>query len=77
MLSKGSDFHFIFLVDRSGSMQMRGRMDIAKEALTLFMRSLPEGCMFSVISFGHYSQSKEFENIRYDDNEKESAIKKI
>ena len=76
-LSKGSDFHFIFLVDRSGSMQMRGRMDIAKEALTLFMRSLPEGCMFSVISFGHYFQSYGFENIRYDDNEKESAIKKI
>lgn len=40
-LSQGSDFHFFFLVDRSGSMRSRGRMESAKEALTLFIRSLP------------------------------------
>ena len=48
----GSAFHFIFLVDRSGSMRSQGRMEAAKNALTLFIRSLPEGCIFSIISFG-------------------------
>ena len=51
-LSKGSDFHFFFLVDRSGSMTSAGRMDSAKEALKLFIRSLPTGCKFTIISFG-------------------------
>ena len=51
-LSPGSDFHFIFVVDRSGSMGGRGRMESAKDALKIFMRSLPTDCMFSICSFG-------------------------
>ena len=51
-LGAGSDFHFIFIVDRSGSMCLNKRMQIAREACILFMRSLPEGCKFSIISFG-------------------------
>lgn len=50
--SDGSAFHFIFLVDRSGSMSGNNQMEIARNALTLFMRSLPEGCTFSIVSFG-------------------------
>ena len=53
-LGDGKDFHFIFLVDRSGSMGCENRMQIARDSLTLFMRSLPEGCAFSIISFGSY-----------------------
>ena len=49
-------------------------METAKESLTLFMRSLPEGCMFTVISFGSRFQSDNFENIVYDNNTKNSAI---
>ena len=51
-VSSGSNFHFIFLVDRSGSMQSRGRMAAAKDSLKLFMRSLPIGCSFTITSFG-------------------------
>ena len=39
----GKDFHFTFVVDRSGSMGTKF-MDIAKEALKLFVQSLPTGC---------------------------------
>jgi len=51
-LAHGQDFHFIFLVDRSGSMREQGRMEAAKEALKLFVRSLPTGCSFTIYSFG-------------------------
>ena len=62
-LSQGSDFHFFFLVDRSGSMQFQGRMQSAIDALKLFVRSLPIGCCFSVISFG-----SRFSNLEYANN---------
>ena len=46
-LAPGSDFHFIFLVDRSASMCGR-RMRSAQNALKIFIRSLPTGCKFSI-----------------------------
>ena len=51
-LSVGRDFLFIFIVDRSGSMTVKNRIVITIEALKLFMRSLPVGSKFSIISFG-------------------------
>lgn len=42
---------FSFIVDRSGSMG-GSRIEIAKEALKLFMSSLPTGSFFQIISFG-------------------------
>lgn len=50
-LTSGKDFHFTFIVDRSGSMGGSGIAD-AKDALEIFIRSLPVGCTFSIISFG-------------------------
>ena len=45
------DYSYIFLVDRSGS--MRGnRMEITKEAMKLFMKSIPPDSEFTIISFG-------------------------
>lgn len=46
-----SDQIFIFLVDRSGSMGNK-KMQMAKDALKLFIQSLPIGAMFEVVSFG-------------------------
>ena len=54
-LSKGEDFSFIFLVDRSGSMGGT-RIEITKEALKLFIQSLPVGSKFGVLSFGGKSE---------------------
>ena len=42
---------FIFLVDRSGSMD-GSYIKSARETLMLFMKSLPEGCRFNILGFG-------------------------
>lgn len=41
----------MFLLDRSGSMQGR-KMEIAKEALGVFLQSLPAESEFQIVSFG-------------------------
>ena len=47
-----SDYHFFFIVDRSASMAFSKRMSVAKEAMELFLRSLPADCKFSILSYG-------------------------
>ncbi|CAC5422075.1 unnamed protein product [Mytilus coruscus] len=42
---------FIFVMDRSGSMG-GDRMEKSKAALLLFLKSLPVGCLFNIVSFG-------------------------
>ncbi|XP_052814966.1 von Willebrand factor A domain-containing protein 5A-like isoform X2 [Mya arenaria] len=42
---------YVFIIDRSGSMD-GSNMKNAKEALLLFLKSLPVGCYFNVVSFG-------------------------
>ena len=77
-LFDGSDFHFIFIVDRSSSMSTNNRIGIARQALILFMRSLPEKCMFSIISFGtHFMCLKQGQVLDYDDFSRDAAIKEI
>ncbi|CAF3519838.1 unnamed protein product [Adineta steineri] len=43
---------FIFIVDCSGSMSEGSRIGLAKEAMLLFIRSLPVGSHFNIIRFG-------------------------
>ena len=60
---------FIFILDRSRSMEDCGRMEIALEALKLFLISLPAECHFQIISFGssHQWQDRKRELIEYND----------
>ena len=78
-LSDGSEFVFTFIVDRSGSMGFgSGRIELAKEALKLFVRSLPVGCKFQVVSFGHYfNLLLQGDQIKYDESSKDFALSAI
>lgn len=48
-----SRHEFIFIIDCSGSMGGE-RIDSARNALLVFMRSLPPGCYFNIIRFGSH-----------------------
>lgn len=62
-----TESEIIFIVDRSGSMA-GGRMRQARDALQIFMRSIPRGTYFNIISFGS-SYTKMFdESVLYDES---------
>ncbi|CAF3076197.1 unnamed protein product [Rotaria sp. Silwood2] len=43
---------FIFIVDCSGSMQDENKIGLARQAMVLFLKSLPVNCHFNIIRFG-------------------------
>ena len=89
-LTKGEDFFYIFIVDRSGSMSGR-RMEVTKDAMKLFMQSLPPGCKFQIVSFGttyesmvlpanpktRVAASKQQAFLEYDQSTMEKAVSHI
>ncbi|XP_076968716.1 von Willebrand factor A domain-containing protein 5A-like isoform X1 [Tamandua tetradactyla] len=76
---------FIFLMDRSGSMQCamskrekgRSRMDVAKETLVLLLKSLPLGCYFNVFGFGSTYEAFFQDSVRYTQHTMEEALRKV
>ena len=70
------NIHFVFLLDRSGSMY-GGRIAKAKESLIFFLKSLPLNSKFNVISFGN-SYSPLFDSfMETNDTNITEAINKI
>ena len=63
-----SDQIFIFLLDRSGSMS-GSNIEMAKEALKLFIQSLPQGAMFEVVSFGSRFEISSKDKGGYENND--------
>mmetsp|Transcript_143392 Transcript_143392/g.458375 ORF Transcript_143392/g.458375 Transcript_143392/m.458375 type:complete len:955 (-) Transcript_143392:222-3086(-) len=59
---------FIFVLDRSGSMDCEGRIGRAAEALQLFLRSLPTSCRFNIIGFGSSYEALFPEPVDYDED---------
>ncbi|CAF3327511.1 unnamed protein product [Rotaria socialis] len=43
---------FIFVVDCSGSMRDESKIELARQAILLFLKSLPMDCHFNIIRFG-------------------------
>ena len=63
---------FIFVVDRSGS--MNEKVTELREAMQLFLRSLPEDSYFNIIGFGSAWEKLFPESRRYDDDSLEPAL---
>uniref|UniRef100_A0A8C5QX18 VWFA domain-containing protein n=1 Tax=Leptobrachium leishanense TaxID=445787 RepID=A0A8C5QX18_9ANUR len=76
---------FIFLMDRSGSMQEQmnskpnspQRIQSAKDTLILLLRSLPLGSYFNVFSFGSGFQSFFPKSVEYTQKSMEKAWRKV
>ncbi|XP_078522465.1 von Willebrand factor A domain-containing protein 5A-like [Lissotriton helveticus] len=76
---------FIFLMDRSGSMDYcmsserdsPRRIDSAKETMVLLLKSLPLGCYFNVFGFGSHFQSFFPDSVEYTQESMKSALKQI
>jgi von Willebrand factor A domain-containing protein 5 len=66
----------LFIVDRSGSMS-GDRINHARDALQLFMRSLPEDCYFNIIGFGSNYQMLFPRSVKYDDSSLRKATSHI
>jgi hypothetical protein len=65
---------FIFVVDCSGSMKDEGKIGLARQAMSLFLKSLPVNCQFNIVRFGSSHQAL-FSDITavYDENNAQKA----
>ncbi|CAF3456569.1 unnamed protein product [Rotaria sp. Silwood1] len=65
---------FIFVVDCSGSMEDENKIGLAREAMLLFLKSLPVDCHFNIIRFGsnHEALFKEITAIYNEQNAKKA-----
>ncbi|XP_018426336.1 PREDICTED: von Willebrand factor A domain-containing protein 5A-like [Nanorana parkeri] len=76
---------FIFLVDRSGSMESPmnsepnapQRIQSAKETLVVLLKSLPLGCYFNIYGFGSKFEAFFPESVEYTQKSMEESVKKV
>jgi hypothetical protein len=66
----------IFLADRSGSMA-GSKINTLRDALHVFLKSLPETCLFNIFSFGSHSSSLWDTSQQYNQKNLESAMSHI
>uniref|UniRef100_A0A3P8R221 von Willebrand factor A domain-containing protein 5A-like n=1 Tax=Astatotilapia calliptera TaxID=8154 RepID=A0A3P8R221_ASTCA len=85
MSSMASCGEFVFLVDRSGSMdcatnnteQRESRISSARDTLLLLLKSLPMGCYFNIYSFGSRYEHIFSKSVEYSQKTMEEALKKV
>ncbi|XP_039598341.1 von Willebrand factor A domain-containing protein 5A-like, partial [Polypterus senegalus] len=76
---------FIFLMDRSGSMDCKMnedpdslmRIESARDTLLLLLKSVPFGCFFNIYGFGSHFESFFPESVEYTQQTMESAMEKV
>lgn len=76
---------FVFLMDRSGSMQSpmsteensQPRIEAAKETLLLLLKSLPMGCYFNIYGFGSSYEKFFPESVKYTQETIEDAVERV
>ncbi|XP_062408528.1 von Willebrand factor A domain-containing protein 5A-like isoform X2 [Sardina pilchardus] len=76
---------FIFVVDRSGSMDCKMhsgkdakmRIESAKDTLLLLLKSLPMGCYFNIYSFGSHHDHFFPKSVKYNQKTMDDALEKV
>ncbi|XP_031150778.1 von Willebrand factor A domain-containing protein 5A-like isoform X1 [Sander lucioperca] len=76
MSSVTSCGEFVFLLDRSGSMD-GARIKSARDTLLLLLKSLPMGCYFNIYSFGSSYEHIFPKSVEYSQKTMEEALKKV
>ncbi|XP_036005704.1 von Willebrand factor A domain-containing protein 5A isoform X10 [Fundulus heteroclitus] len=85
MSSLASCGEFVFLMDRSGSMDcpmnnsttQETRISSARDTLLLLLKSLPMGCYFNIYSFGSQFEHIFPTSVEYSEKTMEEALKKV
>ncbi|XP_053176692.1 von Willebrand factor A domain-containing protein 5A-like [Scomber japonicus] len=85
MSSVASCGEFVFLIDRSGSMdcpmdnrnRQQTRIGSARDTLLLLLKSLPMGCYFNIYSFGSRYEHIFPKSVEYSEKTMEEALKKV
>ncbi|KAL0973412.1 hypothetical protein UPYG_G00203230 [Umbra pygmaea] len=85
MSSVTSRGEFLFVVDRSGSMDCpihagpdaQDRIGSARDTLLLLLKSLPMGCYFNIIGFGSTYQSFFPKSVEYSQKTMDEALQKV
>jgi len=67
---------FVFLIDRSGSMS-GDRIEMARDSLSLFLKSLPQDSWFDVVSFGDSYLSLNGVSLKYSQESLEQSVKQV